>query len=122
MILYCEQFKYFVYIPELPDENFCEEAVAKKKKKDMEEASVNWELKKNDIEQKMKEYETFIYNQNEVLKAAMSRGLRLKEAASKKAAMSTAVNCQEAIDGKSKDLKILQSSLVKHMEKKPKRV
>ena len=57
--------------------------------------------------------ETYISNQNDFMKAAMSRGLRLKDPISKDAAMKTAVNCQKEIDEKNEELKFYQERLLK---------
>ena len=96
------------------------EEAAKKKKEDQEAEQRTWDVKKNKLENDIRELQEEITNENTSLMAAVSRGSRLKEPAVAQASLKTVKACQEKIVAKTDEIDALRKKLEKHLQKKPK--
>ena len=95
--------------------------VEQKAKKKKQEAKKSWEMKKKDVEDKLKVVEEDIKAQNDMMTAALSRGGRMKDPRVKDSCIGTVQACQETIQGKMEEQKVLMNTLSKLMSKKPKK-
>lgn len=96
------------------------EKEAKKKKLEEDEVKKGWEAKKKTLEDKLKIVAESIKHQNDSMKAAFSRGGRIKDSRVKDSCFGTIENCQAIIQAKMEEQKILLTNLAKLMAKKPK--
>jgi hypothetical protein len=97
------------------------EQQVKKKKLEEDEAKKGWETKKKDLDDRLKVVDEDIKAQNDMMKAALSRGARIKDARVKESCFGTIQTCQETIQNKMDEQKALMNNLSKLMAKKPKK-